>query len=54
MRSAQLRSSASCALIVVGAPLRHSGRLYNCAVFILRGDILAVTPKTYLPITAIL
>jgi NAD+ synthase (glutamine-hydrolysing) len=36
-------------LIVVGAPLRHSGRLYNCAVFILRGDILAVTPKTYLP-----
>lgn len=36
-------------LIIVGAPLRHRGRLYNCAVMILRGRILAVTPKTYLP-----
>ena len=36
-------------LIVVGAPLRHGGRLYNCAVFVSRGKILAVTPKTYLP-----
>lgn len=36
-------------LIVAGAPLRHQGRLYNCAVAILRGRVLAVTPKTYLP-----
>jgi NAD+ synthase (glutamine-hydrolysing) len=36
-------------LIVVGAPLRHRGRLYNCAVAILRGSVLAVTPKVYLP-----
>ncbi|MEF3366976.1 NAD(+) synthase [Methylocystis sp. 9N] len=36
-------------LIVVGAPLRHRGRLYNCAVAILRGRLLAVTPKVYLP-----
>lgn len=36
-------------LIVVGAPLRHRARLYNCAVAILRGRVLAVTPKTYLP-----
>ena len=36
-------------LIVVGAPLRHRGRLYNCAVAILRGRVLAVTPKSYLP-----
>jgi NAD+ synthase (glutamine-hydrolysing) len=36
-------------LIVVGAPLRHRARLYNCAVAVLRGRILAVTPKTYLP-----
>jgi NAD+ synthase (glutamine-hydrolysing) len=36
-------------LIVVGAPLRHRGRLYNCAVALLRGRALAVTPKTYLP-----
>ncbi len=43
---------ASCSihpLIVVGAPLRHRGRLYNCAVAILRGRVLAVTPKVYLP-----
>jgi NAD+ synthase (glutamine-hydrolysing) len=36
-------------VIVVGAPLRHRGRLYNCAVFLHRGRVLAVTPKTYLP-----
>jgi len=36
-------------LIVVGAPLRHRGRLYNCAIAILRGRVLAVTPKVYLP-----
>ncbi|MBI1867167.1 MAG: NAD(+) synthase [Methylocystis sp.] len=36
-------------LIVVGAPLRHRGRLYNCALLIRRGEVLAVTPKTYLP-----
>jgi NAD+ synthase (glutamine-hydrolysing) len=36
-------------LIVVGAPLRHRGRLYNCGVAILRGHVLAVTPKVYLP-----
>ncbi|HXY57594.1 MAG TPA: NAD(+) synthase [Methylocystis sp.] len=36
-------------IIVVGAPLRWRERLYNCAVFILRGEVLAVTPKTYLP-----
>jgi len=43
---------ASCSihpLIVVGAPLRHRGRLYNCAMAILRGRVLAVTPKVYLP-----
>lgn len=36
-------------LIVVGAPLAHRGRLYNCAVVVRRGEVLAVTPKTYLP-----
>ncbi|MFO1124912.1 MAG: NAD(+) synthase [Methylocystis sp.] len=36
-------------LIIVGAPLRHRGRLYNCGVAILRGRLLAVTPKVYLP-----
>jgi NAD+ synthase (glutamine-hydrolysing) len=34
---------------VVGAPLRVGGRLFNCAVAIHRGRILAAVPKTYLP-----
>lgn len=36
-------------VIVVGAPLRHEGRLFNAAVFIHRGTVLGVVPKTYLP-----
>jgi NAD+ synthase (glutamine-hydrolysing) len=42
--SADLRS-----VLLVGAPLRRSGRLYNCAVAIARGRILGVVPKSYLP-----
>ena len=36
-------------LIVIGAPLRHGNRLYNCAVVIHRGRVLGVAPKSYLP-----
>jgi NAD+ synthase (glutamine-hydrolysing) len=36
-------------VIVVGAPLRHQGSLYNCAAVIHRGSLLGVIPKTYLP-----
>ncbi len=36
-------------VLVVGAPLRHAGRLYNCAVVLHRGRVLGVVPKTYLP-----
>src|SRR5579864_3645051 len=36
-------------VIVVGAPLRHRGRLYNCAIAIHRGRVLGVVPKIYLP-----
>ena len=36
-------------VIVVGAPLRHGHRLYNCAVVIHRGQVLGVAPKSYLP-----
>jgi NAD+ synthase (glutamine-hydrolysing) len=36
-------------VFVVGAPLRHRGRLYNCGVVIYRGRILGVVPKVYLP-----
>lgn len=37
------------ALLLVGAPLRHEGRLFNCAVAICGGQIVGVTPKSYLP-----
>jgi NAD+ synthase (glutamine-hydrolysing) len=36
-------------ILAVGAPLRWRGRLYNCAVMLRRGELLAVTPKIYLP-----
>ena len=36
-------------VIVVGAPVRRNGRLYNCGVAIARGKILGVTPKSFLP-----
>lgn len=36
-------------ILIVGAPLRFESRLFNCAVAIYHGKILAITPKTYLP-----
>ena len=36
-------------VLVVGAPLRHGNRLFNCAVVIHRGEILGVAPKSLLP-----
>jgi NAD+ synthase (glutamine-hydrolysing) len=36
-------------LIVVGAPLRAEGGLFNTAVVIHRGHVLGVVPKSYLP-----
>jgi NAD+ synthase (glutamine-hydrolysing) len=35
--------------LVVGAPLRRSGQLFNCAIVIYRGTIVGVVPKSYLP-----
>src|SRR3569623_2724404 len=35
--------------LVVGAPVRRNGRLYNCAIAISRGRILGVVPKSFLP-----
>src|SRR3954468_3884878 len=32
-------------LLLVGAPLRHQGALYNCALAIHRGVLLGVVPK---------
>ncbi len=36
-------------VLVVGAPLRTRGRVYNCAVVLHRGRVLGVAPKSYLP-----
>ena len=36
-------------VLVVGAPLRHGARLFNCAVAIHRGRVLSVTAKQHLP-----
>lgn len=36
-------------LVFVGAPVRHDGKLFNCAIAIHSGRILAVIPKTFLP-----
>jgi NAD+ synthase (glutamine-hydrolysing) len=36
-------------LLLVGAPLRHNGALYNCALAIHRGALLGVVPKIHLP-----
>lgn len=36
-------------LLLVGAPLRWEGRLYNCALAVQRGRLLGVVPKVHLP-----
>ncbi|WP_075293147.1 NAD(+) synthase [Pararhizobium arenae] len=36
-------------VVLIGAPLRHEGRLFNCALAIHSGKILGVVPKTHLP-----
>ncbi len=36
-------------VFVIGAPLRHQGRLYNCALTIHGGALFGVVPKIFLP-----
>ncbi len=36
-------------LLLVGAPLRFDGQLFNCAAIVYRGRVLGLTPKSYLP-----
>ena len=42
-------SAALAPMIVVGAPLRDAGRLYNTGVAIQGGKVLGVIPKSFLP-----
>ena len=34
---------------LVGVPVRHNGKLYNCAAVVCSGELLGLVPKTYLP-----
>lgn len=43
------QSGALSPVVLVGAPLRFEGKLFNCAVVIYRGRVLGVVPKSYLP-----
>ena len=36
-------------VLVIGAPLRRNGRIYNCALVIAKGRLLGAVPKSYLP-----
>ncbi len=36
-------------VLIVGAPLRFEGKLFNCAIIIHQGRVLGITPKSYLP-----
>lgn len=42
-------SRALGSLLLVGAPLRFEGKLFNCAVVIYGGRLLGIVPKSYLP-----
>ncbi|MBB5915840.1 NAD+ synthase (glutamine-hydrolyzing) [Nocardia transvalensis] len=36
-------------VLVIGAPVRTQGRLFNCAIVIRHGRVLGAVPKSYLP-----
>src|SRR4030095_10498888 len=42
-------SEALTPVLIVGAPLRFDGKLFNCAVVMYRGRVLGIVPKSYLP-----
>ncbi len=43
------KSAGLMPLLLVGAPIRHLGALFNCALAIHRGQLLGVVPKIHLP-----
>jgi len=36
-------------LLIIGAPLRYENKLFNCGIALYKGQVLGITPKTYLP-----
>ena len=43
------QSSQLLPLLIIGAPLRFEGKLFNCAIILYRGDVLGIVPKSYIP-----
>ena len=48
VRSMLERSASLDIIMVYGAPVRHAGRLFNCALVSRAGRLLGIVPKTYL------
>ena len=36
-------------VLLIGAPLRRNGKIYNCALVVAGGKLLGVIPKSFLP-----
>jgi len=49
VESIRAASASLTPVLVIGAPLRRNGRIYNCAVVIAQGEILGAVPKSFLP-----
>ncbi len=49
IRELVMESAGMSPVLVVGAPMRFHGRIFNCGVVIYRGQVLGIAPKTYLP-----
>lgn len=48
--AAILKASEGLNLVVlVGLPVRHNGKLYNCAAVLCNGELLGLVPKMHLP-----
>lgn len=46
---ALVAASADLPVLLIGAPLRRGGRVYNCALVIAGGRLIGVVPKSFLP-----
>lgn len=47
----RIARAANNIVAVVGLPVEHGGRLYNCAAVVGGGKVLGLVPKTFLPTT---
>jgi NAD+ synthase (glutamine-hydrolysing) len=49
VREIAAATAALTPVLLIGAPLRHNGRIYNCALAVAGGRVLGAVPKSYLP-----